>query len=142
MVVTPLKIISVPEGDVLHGIKTSDSGYHGFGEAYFSTVKSFAIKPWKRHNRMTLNLIVIIGEISFVMHDDRADSPTRGHTEQCVLGPDTRYARLTVPPGIWMALQGVADKTSILLNIADIPHDPSEIDRRELAAISFKWGER
>lgn len=142
VVITPLKTISVPEGDVYHGIKASDRGFCGFGEAYFSTVKPSTIKSWKRHNRMTLNMIVIVGEIRFVIYDDRIGSPTRGSTQECVLGPDTCYSRLTVPPGLWMAMQGGANGTSILLNVADIQHDPSEIDRCDLAEISYSWGSR
>lgn len=142
VVVTPLKIISVPEGDVFHGIKAGDRGFRGFGEAYFSTVKPATIKSWKRHNRMTLNMVVIVGEIRFVIYDDRVESPTRGLTHECVFGPDTCYSRLTVPPGLWMAMQGGANGTNILLNVADIQHDPSEIDRCDLAKISFPWGSR
>ena len=34
--VTPLKRIFTPKGDVLHALKSSDSDFCGFGEAYFS----------------------------------------------------------------------------------------------------------
>lgn len=139
VMITPLKIIPVPGGDVFHAIKASDASFRGFGEAYFSTIGPTMVKSWKRHNLMTLNLVVITGGVRFVVHDDRPDSPTFGATQEYVLGPHTCYARLTVPPGVWMAFQGVSDSTSILLNIADIPHDPSEVDRRELTNIAFQW---
>ena len=32
---TPLKRVETVGGDVLHGIKSSDKSYAGFGEAYF-----------------------------------------------------------------------------------------------------------
>ena len=35
-----LKIISTPGGDVKHGMKISDTGFDGFGEAYFSNIDS------------------------------------------------------------------------------------------------------
>jgi dTDP-4-dehydrorhamnose 3,5-epimerase len=139
VVITPLKTISVPEGDVFHGLKASESSYRGFGEAYFSSIKPLVIKSWKRHNKMTLNLVVIMGSIRFVMHDDRPTSSTFGVTQECVIGPNTSYARLTVPPGVWMAFQGLAGSISILLNVADIPHDPLEVDRRELTNFAFQW---
>jgi len=142
VIVTPLKIISVPEGDVFHAMKASEASFQGFGEAYFSTIEPTMIKSWKRHNRMTLNLVAITGAVRFVVHDDRPDSSTCGATQEYVLGPHTFYARLTVPPGVWMAFQGLADSTSILLNIADIPHDPAEVDRRELNNIVFQWSEQ
>jgi len=41
---TPLKIIEVKDGNVLHALKKSDIGFEGFGEAYFSNVESGQIK--------------------------------------------------------------------------------------------------
>ena len=35
---------------------------------------------------------------------------------------------LTVPPGIWMAFEGLSDETNMLLNISSIPHDPAEAE--------------
>ena len=51
VLLTPLKVIDVPGGDVLHGMKSSDSGYLDFGEAYFSEVEPGAVKAWKRHKK-------------------------------------------------------------------------------------------
>ena len=60
VILTPLKIINVSEGDVFHGMKSIDNGFKGFGEAYFSSIKMGMIKAWKRHHIMTLNIIVPI----------------------------------------------------------------------------------
>lgn len=136
VLVTPLKEIDTPGGNVFHAIKASDVGYREFGEAYFSTLHENSIKPWKRHNRMTLNIVVPIGKIRFVLYDDRTEPPK---FTEVVLGNPGHYARLTVPPGIWMAFQGVAEGTSWLLNVADLPHDPAEADRCPLDEIPYDW---
>lgn len=135
----PLEIVRVPDGNVYHAIKKSDFGYVGFGEAYFSTVHQGSVKPWKRHHRMTLNLVVIAGLIRFVVHDDRAESPTCGKTTEYRLGLPDLYSRLIIAPGLWMAFQGVGSGTSLLLNIADIPHDPNEVDRGHQDEFPFNW---
>jgi dTDP-4-dehydrorhamnose 3,5-epimerase len=137
---TPLKRIATPNGDVYHAMKQSDPGYHGFGEAYFSAVKPGAVKAWKRHRRMTLNVVVPVGAIRFVIHDDRAESPTAGETWSVVLSPEN-YCRLTVPPGLWFGFQGAAAETSLLLNLADIEHSPEEGEHRPPAALSYRWEE-
>ena len=49
IIITSLSQIKVPGGDVFHSIKKNDSGYNGFGEAYFSFIKKNAIKGWKKH---------------------------------------------------------------------------------------------
>ena len=51
---TPLKIISHPQGDILHGMKKSDSGFSGFGEAYFTQILYNEIKGWNRHQKTCL----------------------------------------------------------------------------------------
>ena len=53
ILISNIKIISVPGGDVLHAMKHVDLGYRGFGEAYFSCIDVGAIKAWKRHLKMT-----------------------------------------------------------------------------------------
>jgi len=136
--ITPLKHISVPDGDVFHVMKNSDQGYNGFGEAYFSTIKSGSIKAWKRHNEMTLNIVVPIGRIRFVIYDDRDYSITCGMFYEVTLSRENYY-RLTVPPLVWLGFQCVGNKTAILLNVANIPHNPEEAKKKEIEEIIFDW---
>jgi dTDP-4-dehydrorhamnose 3,5-epimerase len=132
ILVTPLKHIPLAEGDVLHGMKCNDPGYVDFGEVYFSVVYKGAIKAWKRHMRMTLNLVVPQGTIQFVFMDGS------GTFREEVVGRD-RYVRLTVPPRLWFAFRGLDESHSLLMNVADIPHDPNELERATIAEISFDW---
>lgn len=133
ILVTPLARIQTAGGDVLHAMKRSDAGYAGFGEAYFSWVAVGAVKAWKRHTRMTVNVVVPVGLARFVFRLDGADA---FRVEE--IGLD-RYARLTVPPGIWFGFQGLAEPQSLVLNIANIPHDPNEVERLALSDISYAW---
>ena len=74
VILTPLKQIVNPKGDLYHAMKQSDNGYKSFGEAYFSTVIKDEIKGWKKHTVMVLNLIVPIGAVEFIIYD-RTGSP-------------------------------------------------------------------
>jgi len=133
--VTPLRRISHPQGDVFHGLKASDPGFCGFGEAYFSTVHGGAIKGWKKHRRMTLNLVVPVGTIRFVLADDRDGN---AQVAEITLGLDF-YARLTVPPGLWLAFQGRDQGLNLLLNVADLEHDPADAVSVPLDRIPYPW---
>jgi dTDP-4-dehydrorhamnose 3,5-epimerase len=62
---TDLKIILSEDGSVMHSLKSSEKDFKGFGESYFSTVNNGAIKAWKRHKKMTLNLTVPVGIVRF-----------------------------------------------------------------------------
>lgn len=133
ILITPLARIATAGGDVLHAMKQNDAGYSGFGEAYFSWVSPCAIKAWKRHTRMTMNVVVPVGKVRFVF---RLDSGDEFRVEE--IGVD-RYVRLTVPPGIWFGFKGLSEPQSLVLNIASIPHDPYEVDRLALSEIEYDW---
>ena len=44
IIIKPLKKIQLDDGDVLHALKSSESEFHGFNEAYFSCIKPKASK--------------------------------------------------------------------------------------------------
>ena len=118
--VTKLHRIANPKGDIYHGLKSSEISFRGFGEAYFSTVLFGLTKGWKKHSEMTLNLVVPVGTIEFHLRSFDGKVYDRVQIGQSF------YARLTVPPGIWVAFTGIDSPLNLLLNIANISHDPSE----------------
>ena len=132
IILTPLKQIHNPKGDIFHAMKKSDDGYDGFGEAYFSTVHKADVKGWKKHTKMTLNLVVPIGAIEFVVYNEDTKEFL-----SVVLSQDN-YQRLTVKPNFWMAFRGVGEN-NMLLNLASIEHDPEEAVNIELESIPYEW---
>jgi dTDP-4-dehydrorhamnose 3,5-epimerase len=136
VLITLLDVIDTPGGNVMHGMKDTSAGYTGFGEAYFSQVDQGAIKAWKRHKKMTLNLMVPVGKIKFVLFDDR--EVTNIQLQEVIISVDN-YCRLTVPPNVWIGFQGLSEGVSVLLNIANIEHDPVEIDRLKIEKINYDW---
>ncbi len=129
---TPLKKITHPKGDVFHAMKASDDGFCGFGEAYFSTVNMGDIKGWKKHSEMTLNLVVVTGEIEFVVYD--------GDSFFNVKLSKDNYQRLTIKPNLWLAFRGISNE-NILLNLASIEHNPNESVNEKLDDFDYNWGE-
>jgi dTDP-4-dehydrorhamnose 3,5-epimerase len=127
---TPLRRIEHPKGGIFHAMKASDTGFSGFGEAYFSTVNKSDIKGWKKHAKMTLNLIVVMGEVEFVVHN--------GNDFFNVKLSKDNYQRLTVKPGLWVAFRGFSNENT-LLNLASIEHDPSESENVDLNAFGYDW---
>jgi len=135
ILVNPLKIIETPGGNVMHCMKDIDNGFNGFGEAYFSNIFFKYIKAWKRHNKMTLNIIVPKGKIRFVLYDDRDGKKI---FQEIILSTEN-FKRLTIPPMIWFGFQGLDPSGSILLNIANIKHNPNEVERVDPDKINFNW---
>jgi dTDP-4-dehydrorhamnose 3,5-epimerase len=136
ILVTPLRQIETAGGNVLHAMKKTDVGYSSFGEAYFSWVSAGAVKAWKRHTRMTMNVVVPVGQVRFVFRSTNAVGADEFRVE--VIGIN-RYARITVPPGIWFGFQGMHVRQSLVLNLSSIVHDPNEVERLAMTDISYEW---
>jgi len=139
IILSALNNIQVDKGNVLHAIKSSNEGYHGFGEAYFSIIDFGAIKGWKRHREMTLNLIVPVGIVKFVIYDDREFSPTYNTFQEIFLSREDNFIRLTVPPLLWVGFKGLSKDENIVLNIANIEHKPEEVDQKLINELNYNW---
>lgn len=129
-----LKQLPAPGGDVFHLIKKSDPEFFGFGEVYASSIDYGSIKAWKKHLRMTMNLVVISGLVKFVFYD----ALTKKY-KSITIG-DGNYARLTVPPGLWFGFKGLGvGIRNLIINLADIEHDPDEVERKAIGEINYSW---
>lgn len=132
VILTPLKKIYHPKGDVLHAMKASDTGFSGFGEAYFSVIKKNEKKGWKKHTQMTLNIILVIGIIEFVIYDEK-----NKHYFSTTLS-NKNHQRLTIEPGLWVAFRGVSGD-NMLLNLASLEHDMNESENLDLDSFDYRW---
>ena len=138
LILTPLRKIKNPKGEVLHGLKNSEKSFSGFGEAYFSKIDYNKIKGWTIHKEMTLNLIVPLGQVMFIIYDDRIKSNSRGNFNKIVLS-NSNYQRLTVPPKLWVAFKGISKSSNLILNIANLKHNPLEMEKLPLNKIKYNW---
>ena len=138
MIKTDLKIITSQRGNVMHAIKKSDPGLKKFGELYFSTVKKDAIKAWKLHQKMTLNIIVPVGKVLFCFCDMRKKSNTYNKIYKIEMGQNP-YFRLTIPPDIWFGFKGLDNGLNIICNLADLVYNPSEVLRKKPNEIKMNW---
>ena len=132
VILTSLKQIEHPNGDICHAMKRSDIEFSGFGEAYFSIIKKGDIKGWKKHTEMVLNLIVPVGEIKFVIYNENTNDFFSIQLSR------SNYQRLTIKPNLWLAFKGINDE-NMLLNIASIEHNPNESISAELTSINYEW---
>ena len=132
IIVTTLKKIYHPKGEILKAITKSDPVFSEFGEAYFSVINQGNIKGWKKHTKMISNLIVITGEIEFVFHNETTKEFFNVKMSQ------NNYKRLTIKPGLLMAFRGIK-QNNILFNMSNIEHDPNETINIDLNEIDYKW---
>ncbi|WP_205676468.1 dTDP-4-dehydrorhamnose 3,5-epimerase [Alteromonas portus] len=127
------KIIDNEKGNIRHIVKASSTAFTTFGEAYFTEINFNERKGWKKHLKMTLNLITCYGEVLFYFVH-----PQSGEIFKIMISSKNNI-RLTVRPGIWFCFEGVGISSNLVLNIASIAHDPSESENRPL---DFYFGEQ
>ena len=130
----PQQQIPTTGGDVWYALKSTEDSFLVL-EKFTSWVESGAIKAWKMHLQMTMNLIVPLGTVRFIFHEYG-----NGSFREERIGK-SYYARITVPPKIWFGFQGISGASSLMLNVANMPHDPKEIERKSLEEIRFDWQE-
>lgn len=128
VVIQTLKQIEDERGKVMHMLRSDSPLFERFGEIYFSIVNPGAVKAWKLHQKMTLNLAVPVGEIKLVLYDNRSDSSTKGKVQEFIVG-ENNYCLIRIPPMIWNGFQGIASYQSVIANCATLPHDSSEVIR-------------
>ncbi len=115
------KTIPVENGNVKHGLKSSENSFVGFGELYFTEINKNKVKGWKRHTKMTMSLLPVVGEIVLYIKRNLVDSP-----EEVFFGSDN-YKLVSIEPNIWFAFKGIAD-FNIMANLSSIEHDPNEVE--------------
>ena len=131
--VTPLKIIKLSAGNIMHALNKNELKNWIFGEAYFSKIKSGKIKAWKYHLKMILNLVVPYGKVKFIFYSQKDKN------FKIVEIGEKKYSRLTIPPKIWFGFKGISKYESIILNVTNIKHNSNEILRCKKNKIDFYW---
>ncbi len=138
--ITKRKQILDERGMIMHMLRRDDKIFKKFGEIYFSCTFPRAVKAWHLHKRMTLNYAVVFGKIKLVLFDDRKNSKTCGKIQEIYLSTEN-YNVITVPPLIWNGFKAIGNRTSIVANCSNIPHDPKEIVRKKFndPYIPYNW---
>ena len=141
VVLTELKQFSDERGTLLHMLRNDDPIFTTFGECYFSEVLPGAVKAWKLHHKQTQNFCVPVGRIKLVIYDSRKDSISNGKLQYVNLGRPDSYFRIMIPPGLWYGFTCISELPALVVNCADIPHDPQESEIRMLDDISIphRW---
>lgn len=121
------------KGEILLGLKKSDSEYKNFSELYFSKIFYNKIKAWKIHKKATMNIVVPFGKIKFVIYDD-INNTFFSET----ISPDD-YKLLTIYPKACFGFKGLNEPFSILANISNYINDPNEYKNIDLKKLDYNW---
>lgn len=140
VIIKPLRKIVDERGCIMHMLRKDDSEFQQFGEIYFSVVYPGVIKAWHVHKEMTLNYVVVKGNIKLVLFDNRENSQTKGETQEIFIG-DKNYSLVKIPPGIVNGFKGIGTEEAIVANCSTHPHSKDEILRIDPFSkdIPYSW---
>ena len=113
--IVPIEQIPDGRGTVRKFI-TEDDMKH-FGECYTTTIYKGIIKGLHGYYTKTINYCVPVGLVRLVLWDTRANSITYMEIMEEMVGVE-RFVRVTIPPGVMNAFQGIAD-VSLAVVVAD-----------------------
>tara|TARA_S200000501_G_scaffold151000_1_gene142439 strand:+ start:483 stop:893 length:411 start_codon:yes stop_codon:yes gene_type:complete len=127
-----LSIINNKKGDILKGFLKSDNKTINVKEVYFSEINPKQIKAWKKHNKMTSNLIAVKGEIKIVIQKKDKSFVTEIISKK-------NYKMISIPPNFWFGFQCISTEAGMLVNISNEEHDDLESDQLDIEKILFDW---
>lgn len=127
------KRINNSKGDLIKFINKKSKTYSGFGEIYFTFINYNKIKAWKLHTKMTMQLIVPIGEVKFVFFDEKFNKYKE------VILSETNVKVLTVPPNILFGFKGIKKGKSLLANLSNIVYDDKEVINYPIKYLKYDW---
>lgn len=110
VVVTSMKQIPDNRGTVKTVMNEGDS----FEWVYTTSIYKGVIKGWHGYYTKTLNYCVVSGMVKLVLWDSH---PGHEQINEFYIG-DLNYCRVTIPPGVVNAFQGIADH-SVIVVLAD-----------------------
>lgn len=135
VIVTPMKQIPDNRGTVKTVMNEGDK----FEWVYTTSIYKGIIKGWHGYYTKTLNYCVVHGLVKLVLFDNRKNTYSYKQVNEFYLG-DMNYNRITIPPGVVNAFQGVTD-LSVVVVLADEMFDEKKMYRLPIdtGSIPYDW---
>lgn len=99
--------------------------------AYLVTVRPGKVKGWAVHKRQTDRYFFVSGSSKLVLYDTRSESPTHKMLTELFFSELNR-ALVSVPPGVFHAVECIGKSDSLLFNIPTIPYNHEDPDKYTL----------
>lgn len=120
--ITKLRVIPDERGRLMEMLRSDDPEFTRFGQVYLTTAYPGVVKGWHWHKKQIDNMIVVAGMMKIVLHDRRADSPTKGETMEIYAG-EHNPVRVRIPAGVCHGFTCVSPVEALVVNV------PTEVYR-------------
>ena len=111
--------------------RSDDPDFQKFGQVYITWVNPGVVKAWHYHEKQTDHFVCVSGMAKVALHDARDDSPTKGETDEFVIGWQ-RQRLVVIPPGVYHGFTAVGVEPAGIINVPTELYDyenPDEFRR-------------
>ena len=88
------------------------------------------------HKKITLNIVVPIGNVRFVLFEMKKNKVSK--IEEVKIGQDD-YRLLTINPKIWYGFIGISKNPSMIVSLTNMLHDENEMVRENINFFDYNW---
>ena len=126
--VKELTVIPDERGLLMEMWRSDDPDFQRFGQVYVTMVYPGVVKAWHYHKKQTDHFVCLGGMAKVVMHDIREGSPTKGETNEFVIGWQ-RQRLIIIPPNVYHGFTAVGNEAALIVNVPTelyVYDDPDE----------------
>ena len=119
VIIKDLKVIPDERGLLMEMWRSDDPDFERFGQCYVTMVYPGVVKAWHYHKKQTDHFVCVGGMAKVVLHDLREDSPTRGETNEFVIGWQ-RQRMIVIPPDVYHGFTAVGNEPAFKIGRAHV----------------------
>jgi dTDP-4-dehydrorhamnose 3,5-epimerase len=142
VIVKELKVIPDERGSLMEMMRSTDPEFQKFGQVYMTMVYPGVVKAWHYHKLQTDHFVCVAGMAKVVLHDTREGSPTKGETNEFVIGWQ-RQRLIVIPPDVYHGFTAVGSEPAYIVNIPTEVYNDAEPDEYRLpfddTSIGYDW---
>ncbi len=143
--VKELKIHCDERGRLFEVLRSDDTLFAHFGQAYVTTCYPGVVKAWHMHKRQIDNLCVIRGNGKLVLFDSRDGSATKGEVNE-FFPCDDRRMLVQIPAGVYHGFKNIGQDELLVLNIPTEVYNYDQPDEYRIdphsSDIPYDWSRR
>ena len=140
--VKDLKVAPDERGLLMEMFRSDDPDFQKFGQVYITMVYPGVVKAWHYHKKQTDHFVCVGGMAKVVLHDTREESPTKGETNEFVIGWQ-RQRMVIIPKDVYHGFTAVGAEPAYIVNVPTELYNYDEPDEHRLpfddASIGYDW---
>ncbi len=138
-----LKVLPDERGKLMEILRSDESMFERFGQAYVTICKPRIVKGWHYHKLQVDHFVCLQGKAKVVLYDPRKDSKTYGKLNEFVIGLENPLL-IKIPTFVYHGFTAVGNQDAMILNIPTEVYRYSEPDEFRADPFSkeipYDWG--